>query len=287
MILITGAGGKTGLALIRALVARGEAVRAFVRREEQVVLVKAAGVQEALAGDMRVAELMKPAVAGVRAVYHICPNVSPDELAIGRIAIDAARDADVVHFVYHSVLHPQVEAMPHHWQKMRVEEALFESGLPYTIVQPAAYMQNILAQWAPLLERGVYTVPYPVETQLSLVDLEDAAEASANILTELGHTRAIYELAGTRALSQVEVAELLSLQLNRPVRAERQPIEDWQRKARAAWMGDYQIETLTRMFEYYEKFGLWGNPNSLSWLLRRTPTSFPEFVGRTMRERLP
>ena len=58
---------------------------------------------------------------------------------------EAARRAGIRHLVYHSVLHPQVEAMPHHWQKMRVEEQLFAAGLPYTILQPAAYMQNVLA----------------------------------------------------------------------------------------------------------------------------------------------
>ena len=63
-------------------------------------------------------------------VYHVCPNVSPDEIAIGRVSIAAARSAGVEHFVYHSVLHPQTEAMPHHWLKLRVEEALITSGLP-------------------------------------------------------------------------------------------------------------------------------------------------------------
>ena len=62
-------------------------------------------------------------------------------------AIRAAQSAGVERFVYHSVLHPQVEIMAHHWQKMRVEEQLFESGLSFTILQPAAYMQNVLAGW--------------------------------------------------------------------------------------------------------------------------------------------
>lgn len=287
MILVTGAGGKTGKALISALAARGESVRAFVRREEHVAPVKAAGALESVVGDMRDSTAVRQAMEGVRGVYHICPNVNPDELMIGQVAIESARAADVVHFVHHSVLHPQTERMPHHWNKLRVEEALVASGLPFTVVQPAVYMQNMLAQWETVVARGVYAVPYPVQAQLSLVDLADVAEAAANILTELGHTRATYELVGTRALSQIEIAELLSLQLDRPVRAESQPVEDWERKARAAWMSEYQIETLIKMFTYYAQYGLSGNPNVLGWLLHRTPTSFPEFVGRTMRQRLP
>jgi hypothetical protein len=50
-------------------------------------------------------------------------------------------------------------------------------------------------------------------------------------------------------------------------------------------MGDYQIETLIKMFRYYEQYGLGGSPNVLGWLLRRPPTTFAAFVERTARER--
>ena len=78
------------------------------------------------------------AVQGVQAIYHICPNVSPDEIPIAEVLINAAQDAGVRRFVYHSVLKPQIESMPHHWKKLRVEEMLIESGMPYTILQTAA-----------------------------------------------------------------------------------------------------------------------------------------------------
>ena len=79
---------------------------------------------------------------------------------MARVVIGAAREADVEHLVFHSVLHPQIEAMPHHWQKMRVEELLLQSGLHYTILQPTIYMQNILASWDAISQNGVYPVPY-------------------------------------------------------------------------------------------------------------------------------
>lgn len=176
--------------------------------------------------------------------------------------------------------------MPHHWNKLRVEEALFESGLAFTILQPTAYMQNVLAGWEAIVERGVFTVPYPVETRLSLVDLEDVAEAAAIVLTEPGHAGATYELVGTQAMTQVEVAEALSQNLGHAVRAEAKSIETWEQGARASGMGDYPIETLIKMFRYYERFGLTGNPHALGWLLRRPPTTFEAFVARPAHERL-
>jgi uncharacterized protein YbjT (DUF2867 family) len=281
MILVTGAAGKTGRTVIQSLVAKGEAVRALVHRPAQVRLVEEIGAREVVVGDMRRQATMDQAAQGIRAVYHICPNVSPDEVTIGQVAIMAARSAGVEHFVYHSVLHPQVEAMPHHWLKLRVEEQLFESELSYTILQPAAYMQNVLVHWDQIMKQGVYPVPYAVETRLGMVDLEDVAEAAAIVLTEAGHAGAVYELAGAEVLSQAEVATILGQQLGRPVRAEAVPLKTWERRARESGLGDYQVETLVKMFGYYERYGFWGNPRVLSWLLHRSPTTFAAFVERS------
>ena len=284
MILITGAAGKTGRAIIQALSKRGETVRALVHRADQVASLKALGVDDVIIGDVRDQANMDHAVHDVRAIYHIAPNVSPDEVTIGKSIITAAQSADVERFVFHSVLHPQIEAMPHHWQKMRVEELLFESGLPFTILQPAAYMQNVLASWNQIIENGRYRVPYSTETRLSLVDLEDVAEAAALVLSGPGYGGATIELVGTLAMSQAAIAQTLADQLQRPVEAEVMSLEEWERVARSSGLGDYQVLTLMKMFCYYESHGFIGNPNALSCLLGRQPTSFAEFIKRTKND---
>jgi uncharacterized protein YbjT (DUF2867 family) len=283
VILVTGAGGKTGRAVVGALAATGAQVRAFVRRAEYEPALRERGAQEVIAGDLRSATDLRRAAEGTRTVYHICPNVHPDEVPIGRAAIAAARAAGVEHFVFHSVLHPQTETMPHHWNKLRVEEALFTSGLPCTILQPAPYMQNVLAGWLAVTERGVYTVPYPVEARLSLVDLEDVARAAAVVLTSAGHLGAIYELAGTPPMAQTEVAAALGAQLGRPVAAVAESVDTWEKRARAGGLGEAQISALRRMFEYYAQYGLQGNPNVLGWLLGRPPTTFAGFAARIVK----
>jgi uncharacterized protein YbjT (DUF2867 family) len=273
MILVTGAAGKTGRTIMEALAQRGAVVRALVRRE-----VKGLKAQEIVVGDMHSLATMTQAMVGVEAVYHICPNMSADELQIGQIAIAAARDAGVQRFVYHSVLHPQIQAMPHHWLKMQVEAELFESGIPYTILQPTAYMQNILAHWSQIVDKGIYPVPYSEQARLSLVHLRDVAEAAAIVLTQPEHTGAIYELVGTHSLSQTEVAAQLSHHLGREVRVERMPLDTWQKQAKEAGLGDYQIDTLLKMFQYYDRYGFEGNPNVLSCVLGRSPVTFAEFL---------
>ena len=183
-------------------------------------------------------------------------------------------------FFYHSVLHPQIKAMAHHWQKLLVEEKLLESGLPFTILQPAAYMQNVLANWASIEDEGVYPVPYDLRTRLSLVDLADVAEAAAVVLLEKGHAGAIYELSGPEPLSQAEIAGQMGEQLGRLVVAETLDRQRWERQARSAGLSSYAVKTLLAMFQHYEQHDFIGSAQVLGWLLGRSPGTFAQFLSR-------
>jgi NAD(P)H dehydrogenase (quinone) len=280
MILVTGASGKTGRAVLAALSLADMQTRALVWRQTQIEGVANLGARQVMVGDMRLEPDIRRALKHARLVYHICPNMSPDEVEIGRTLIAAAREANVEHLALHSVLHPQTEGMPHHWNKLRVEEMLIKSGLNFTVLQPAAYMQNLLPGWQRITQDGVLCNPYPVATRLSLVDLRDVAEVAVKVLAETGHNGATYELAGTPPLAQTEVAALISDALGRPVRAEAEPIEAWEQRVRSAGLGDYQRLTLVKMFQYYARYGLPGNPGVLRWLLGREPASLVEFARR-------
>lgn len=282
VFLVTGAAGKTGMGVIQALIAKGESVRALVFRDNQVAFLNQLGVKEVVVGNMLSQESVNEAVADVRAIYHICPNMHPDEFAIGQIVVAAAKSAGCERFVYHSVLHPQIQAMPHHWHKLLVEGHIFESGLACTILQPAAYMQNILANWHQILTDGIYAVPYAAETRLSMVDLQDVVEAAVTVMTEPGYEGATYELSGPDFLNQKEVAAILETQLNRSVSVREIRIAAWQEQAKSNGLGDYQIDTVSKMFLYYERYGFRGNPKALEMLLGRTPGSFAEFVRRNL-----
>jgi uncharacterized protein YbjT (DUF2867 family) len=293
MILITGASGKTGRALVKAL-SRVDDIAAMVHREAHVSVLQSLGAEKVIVGDMREKDVINSAMQGISAVYHICPNMSPDEITIGRSIIDAARKNEVGHLVYHSVLHPQIEAMPHHWDKMHMEEMIFESGIPFTILQPAPYMQNLLGSWQTVLEEGVLRIPYSVDSTFSFVDLEDVAEAARIVLIEPDHKNAVYELAGTSPTSHLEIAETFARILERNVQAKKEGISEWQLRAersskgtqskRTTGINGYTVENLIRMFEYYDQFGLVGNPNIMKWLLKREPASVEEFIRRVMEE---
>lgn len=282
MILVTGAAGKTGRAVIRALLPTGKSIRAFIRQESQIEDMRSLGVNDVTVGDIRNPADLLRAFRGVRAVYHICSNMNPDEVSIGRNAIEAAQKTGLKQFIYHSVLHPQIQAMPHHWNKLQVEALLFESGLEYTIFQPAAYMQNVLGYWAKMTTDGIYAVPYSNQSLFSLVDLADVAEVAARVIREPGkHNFAIYELCGQQILSNSDIARLVGDIIGREVKAVALDQTEWETRVRAEGMNEFSIKTLLNMFKYYDKFGFVGNANVLTWLLGRSPTCFEEFLIRS------
>ena len=278
MILITGAGGKTGRSILKALVLRGMPVRVLTHTPSQAQSLIGQGALEALSGDLQDGSIIKRAVKNIDKIYHICPNVSPDEIVIGTSLIAAAKTAGVKHFVYHSVLHSQVEAMPHHWQKMRVEEVLFTSGLNFSILQPCAYMQNILAGWNEILGNGIYSVPYSVEARISIVDLRDVATAAAEVLESERYTNAILECAGPQPLTQMEVARAISEVTGVSIIAKKQDPQQWESRVRQTGMNSYQVDTLLRMFDYYDKYGFVGNSRVLENVINKQPITLKEFL---------
>ena len=145
-ILITGGAGKTGLSTIRALKNKDSevTVRAFIHRESQRKLVKNHGADEIITGDMMNPEDMKKAMCDIDTVYHICPTADEREYEIGRLTYSMAEKAGVKRFVYHSVLHSIFSNLPHHEKKHMVEEMICEGEIPYVILKPAAFMQNLM-----------------------------------------------------------------------------------------------------------------------------------------------
>lgn len=282
MLLVTGASGKTGKHVIAFLAHKGIAVRAMVHKKEYFDPMYSLGCQEVVQANFLDPESVANAVAGVSKIYHICPNMHPEEEKIGRIMLEAARHQQIEQFVYHSVLHPQVQAMPHHWQKLLVEEQLLMSNIPFTILQPAAYMQNVLGYWSKMMTDGVYAIPYSVDARSSMMDLSDLAEVIYKVISQAGHLHATYELCNPDPLSARQVAKIISLKTGRDIQAISQERSEWAENMRTRKMPEYARETLLNMFAYYENFDFVGNGNQLTWLLERKPTTFELFIAQYM-----
>ncbi len=278
MILVTGAGGKTGRAIILSLVKRGAAVRGIEIEETRAEKIRALGA-EAVIGNMYNIDDICAAAEGVHAIYHIPPNVHPDEIKLGKNVIAAAKKMGVNRLVYHSLCHSQIEALPNHWLKLRVEEKIKESGLNFTILQPTPYMQNVLGQWENIISRGIYEIPYEPATLLGMVDLGDIADVASKVLTtEHTYDWATYELAGPEVLSQKDVTKIISTVIGKDLMIKVISRPDWGKRARSAGMSEYEVEALLKMFEFMEYYGFWGNPGVLEWLLGRQARRFKDWI---------
>ncbi|SDD39923.1 Uncharacterized conserved protein YbjT, contains NAD(P)-binding and DUF2867 domains [Geodermatophilus telluris] len=272
VIAVFGAAGKTGRAVVRALLERGLApasVRRLVR-DGPSPPAPFPGVPST-AVDLEVGESVTAAVAGATALYVVAPNLHPDEPAIVGRAVAAAREHGIERIVHHSVLRPGLQAMPHHWGKLRAEELLWGSGLDVTVLQPSAYVQNLV----PAVTGGELVVPYSVDRPFSLVDLADVADVAARVLTGSGHTGATYELAGPTT-----TVAALARDLGLAARRRREPPGD-------GASDGYGPRALQAMFDWYDRHGLAGSPGVLRWLLGREPRHPAEVLSALASGRAP
>lgn len=281
MILMTSANGKTGRHVIPLVAAKGESVRALDVSEKAAEL-QSLGAAEVVIGDTLDPSTLKKAMTGVRAVIHVGPPFHPRETEMGKAVIDAAKAEGVERFVYFSVTHSQISALFNHKVKLAVEEYLINSDLNFTILQPMHYMQNIGIR--NVIREGIVRQMYDLDRRLSHVDMADAAEAAVKVVTEDGHFGATYELCGAHSdyLSANEIAALISKVTGHRIKAELVSLDAFLSSERASYMGDYQRRGMRRLFEYYSEHGIFGNPNVMTWLLGRKPTTFEEYVRREM-----
>lgn len=281
MILVTAANGRTGRSVVRALKAAGLAVRAF-DVDPQVLALRDHGVAEAVCGDLLDPGALKQALEDVEAVVHIGPPMHPKEAEMGCAVVSAARRSGVQYFVQFSVTHPQLEPLLNHQAKLVVERRVLLSRMPFTILQPMHYMQNI--DVGRVVADGVLPQPYALEARLAHVDLEDVAEVAAKVVAEGSpHHYATYELCGDDFRTAPELAEIISRESGHPITAELIPaIGRGLAEAPPTEEDDHRADAMARLFDHYGRYGITGNPNALSWLLGRRPTAFCEYVRRSL-----
>lgn len=278
ILLLTGANGRTGRAILKALVQYGIRVRAFIRDEAQADSLLELGASEIAVGDFTDEASIKSAVKGASKLLHIGPPMHPQEVEISLRFIAAAKAENLQHFIYYSVMHPVRRDVRHHKLKLDVEEALIGSGLPYTIVQPSRYMQHLVPIWQKVVSEGVHAMPFSVKQPFNIVDLSDLAEACAVIASSSTHFYAAYELAGPQPLSQEDMAQTISEVIGKPVRAQAVTWEALEAKARAAGANDDRVQQMLLMNKHYDSHGFRGNPNILEHLLGRPARRFRAYV---------
>jgi uncharacterized protein YbjT (DUF2867 family) len=217
-ILVTGASGLAGSAVIREFIRSSYPVRALVRNRATARAFEAFPTVELVEGDMSRPETLEEALSGVDRVLLIS---SPDQQMVERQAtfIDAARKADVRHIVKFSGLSAADIDTPFVFGRMHadIERHLEGSGLAWTHLRPSQFMTEYLREVPTILTQSALLLPLE-DARLVPVDVADIAKAAVALLTTPGHAGKVYAMSGPEALSMGEVAARISAAIGRAVR---------------------------------------------------------------------
>jgi len=213
VILVTGATGLVGGAVVRQLAAQGVPLRALVRSPEKAAALAGPTV-ETVVGDFARPETLGPALRGVtRALLISHHDVRQVELQ-GNF-VEAARRAGPVHVVKLSGLATAPGSPPQsgRWHA-ETEAQIRDAGLPWTFLHPPYFMQNLLRAAPAVAAHGVLTGAMQ-EGRIAMVDARDVAAVAA--LTAPGHEGQTYVVTGPEALSHAMVAAILSEAVGRRI----------------------------------------------------------------------
>ncbi len=274
MILVTSANGRVGRSAIEKLVEKGLDVCALDITPE-VENLKKIGVKEIIIGDMADINVCGRAVEKCEKVYFVPPLDQEPTLCINMV--NASKKAGVKHFVYHSVLHTQKSCLVHHRAKGLSEEYIIDSDINFTILNPTCYMFDLNVP--KLVKDKVWFSAWPQKT--SYVDPSDVAEVVTKVLTEDNHGHASYELVGDDLLNEQEVIDLFNKITG--FNAEIKHITANERLEMFEYVSDYTKKAICHLYAAYSYLGSKGNPNVLTWLLGRKPTSFEDYIKNELK----
>lgn len=224
MILVTGATGNVGGKVLSLLRADGHKVRALTRDPGKATFAAGAGL-EVVAADLGRPETLPAALDGVQQVFLM--SLGADKATHDAHLVAAAREAGVEHIVQLSTLGVEMAEDPRtnplgHWHRV-AEDALRDSGVPWTILRPNGFMSMNLGWVASVKAEGVARGPL-ADVPEAIVDPRDIAEVAVRALTEDGHEGQVYELTGPQALTGREQLAVVGSLLGRDLRFETVPL---------------------------------------------------------------
>ncbi|MFZ3329897.1 MAG: SDR family oxidoreductase [Candidatus Acidiferrales bacterium] len=281
MILVTGASGTAGKAVLAEVARSGAKHRAMYRSKTDAA--KAPTGTETVIADFADNASLAAALRGIDSVYLVCSPVR-ELVELEGNAIDACVAAGVRRVVLNSALgaagYPK--SFPS-WHR-KVEDKLNSTKMARCIIRPNSFSQNVLTYNAPSIRQQGAFYGSLGNARISYVDVRDIATVLAKALQGGEHDGKIYELNGPEALTNADIAEKISRHAGVPVRYVDIP-EDAQRTAMLdQGMPEWQVTALLDLQRYYTS-GQGGTVDTvLEKLLGRAPIKKDEFLAEVASE---
>ncbi len=266
MILVTGATGKVGSALVKELEIQKVPFRAAVRHGGTLGM-------ESVAFDFDNPETFEQALVGVEKLFLLTPGGTEREAA----AVDAARAAGVRHIVKLSVWGAEGEDFAFARAHRPIEKKIEASGMAWTFLRPNGFMQNYLTSAQSIREQGAFYLPAG-DSRYSVVDARDVGRVAARVLTASGHEGQAYALSGPESLSNGEIAEKLSAAVGKPVRYVDIPDADFRKALIDAGTPAPVADAYTDLMHYYVAGKGAGVSPDIEHITGKPPVSFEEFA---------
>ena len=284
-VLMVGATGKYSHHVLPELKKRGVKVRALVRNRDSEKKARENGADETALGDLQEARGLISAAVGVDGVFHIGPAFAARESDMGVTMVEAAKAAGVSKFVFSSVMHPSISKLTNHASKRPVEEAVYDSGMTFTVLQPAIFMQTMESGWTEVIRSGRFALPYSRRVKTSFVDYRDVAEVAAEAFVTDKFDNGTYELSAPGLFNRAEIAALMSEALELRIDAGELSFDMW---ADRAQIPEGMVRAgLKRMYAEYNQHGFHGgNAVVLKCLLGREPRTLPQFFRELAMRKL-
>jgi uncharacterized protein YbjT (DUF2867 family) len=271
-VLVTGATGNVGSAVIRELIGRrAGAVRALVRDPAAQL---PDGVERAV-GDFEVPSSIRAALVDVDRVFLSSAD-GPRKVEHEAAVIDAAAGAELI--VKASTLGARAGSplKPFDWNA-RSEAHLRASGVPSVVLASAFYMTNLLAAADPVRAQRILPAPAG-HGRIAMIDPRDVAAVAAAVLTGSGHEGHTYRLTGAEAIGYEDVASAISNATGAHVRYVDVPPAGARAGLAAAGMPDWLIGHLDGVFALIRDGAMEETTDTVRVITGREPRSFAEFA---------
>jgi len=280
LILVTGATGNIGGLIVPQLVNQGARVRVVVRDRMKAKSLEDLGV-EVFEGDFNDQQALEKAANGIDAVMAITP-AGPEAVRQGTSLLTAVLNTGRPYYVRLSAIGAAPDAPTDNGRlHFQSDDAVMKSGLPYTILRPHYFMQNLFMNLPTIKAEGKLYLGMG-NGKLGMIDVRDIADSCVSVLLSDQHEGKIYTPTGPESITFGEATEIISKGLEKKVDYISIPIEAVGQAILDAGWGEWGAQVMMDYSRAYsEGWGDFTTPDVES-ITGKAPRSFQQFYDEVL-----